>query len=267
MTASMTASMTGSHNWSPRTGLELAHRTARVWGVLAIVLVLGVLTSCSSATGAYDTTQAMLDAGFADASVDFNSSDGFDEVHVTADPGYLERDGDSLAETAAGVVWTNFPLQFDDLQVTLTGPLEGFETFFTYDELYELFGPRPAGFDERSIGDDFARTGLVAAIFVGGGLLLFVAVAAVTIVLIVRASRRRKAMPPPSWPPGSPTSQWGASEWPPSSQRPPSQWPPPTQSQPPTQPQPPSPSGWGRPPDGPDEPGGPASQSWPPPPQ
>ena len=197
------------------------------------------------------------------SSVDFSTSDNFDELDVTVDPGCSEGDGDSLAELAAGVVWTNFPLQFDDLRIVLTGDFEGYETFYTYDELYELFGPRPAGFDERSIGDDFARSGLIAAIVVGVGLLVFVAVAVVAIILIVRARKRRGPTLPPPWPPRS-----GASQWPPGP--PPQQVPyqpqphpyqpappqagPGTWAQPgpvPPQPEPPSPaepSGWGAPP-------------------
>jgi hypothetical protein len=184
----------------------------RAWAVVALALALcaGVLVSCTSATSSADTVNALLDAGFADANVDFSTSDGFDALDVTADPGTMEGDRDSLAELAAGVVWTNFPLRFDELDVVLTGRFDGDQTFYTYDELYELFGPRPPGFDDRSIGDDFARTGLVVAAIVGGALLMFVVVAAVTIVLIVRASRRRARAAPPSWPPdaGRAMSQW-----------------------------------------------------------
>ena len=150
----------------------------RIPVVVALVVALGtLLISCSSIGGLIDTEEALGDAGFSDTSVDFSTSDGFDELDVAVDPGFLEGDGDSLAELAAGVVWTNFPLQFDDLRIVLTGDFEGYETFYTYDELYELFGPRPAGFDERSIGDDFARSGLIVAVVVGVGLLVFVAVA------------------------------------------------------------------------------------------
>ncbi len=232
--------------------LQRRRRMPRAWRVVVVGLFLGVLASCSSAVSAFDTTEALRDAGFADAEVDFDSGSGFDEVRVTTDPGFLEGDAESLAETAAGVVWTNFPLRFDGLEVTITDSFDDYQTFYTYDELYDLFGPRPSGFDERTIGDDYARTGLVVAIVVGGGLLLFVAVAAVAIVLIVRASRRRARAVPPAWPPGSAPPQW-----PPSGQPPPSQQPPP--------------AGWGRPPDSPGdspgEPGEPGPQSWPPPPQ
>lgn len=204
---------------------------ARARGVAVLVLALGLLlASCSSFDGAVDTENALSDNGFSQVSVDFRTSEGFDELEVTADPGSLEGDGDSLSELVAGVVWTNFPLQFDDARIVLTGDFEGYETFYTYDELYELFGPRPAGFDERSIGDDFARSGLIVAVVVGVGLLVFVAVAVVAIILIVRARKRRGPTLPPPWPPRS-----GGSQWPPA----------PPQPQGPAQPQPPPPAGPG----------------------
>ncbi len=251
-------------------------------GAVLLVLALGLLmASCSSFGGAVDTENALSDNGFSATSVDFSTSDGFDEVEVTTDPGSLEGDGDSLAELAAGVVWTNFPLQFDDLHIVLTGDFEGYETFYTYDELYELFGSRPAGFDERSIGDDFARSGLIAAVVVGVGLLVFVAVAVVVVILIVRSRKRRGAPVPPPWPPRS-----GASQWPPGPPPQTSQTQTPPQPQPPPQPPPapqPSPAGpgsWAQPgpsvpqppsetppvpPAPPDRPAGPGTWEAPPP--
>ncbi len=191
--------------------LEAGRPRPAARGVAVLVVALGLLlASCSSFGGAVDTEDALADAGFSDTSVDFSTSDGFDELDVTVDPGFLEGDGDSLAELVAGVVWTNFPLQFDDLRIVLTGDFGDYETYYTYDELYELFGPRPAGFDERSIGDDFARSGLIVAVVVGVGLLVFVAVAVLAVILIVRARKRRGDTQPPSWPPRS-----GASQWPP----------------------------------------------------
>ena len=224
----------------------------RVPVVVALVVALGtLLISCSSIGGLIDTEQALGDAGFADVGVDFSSSDNFDELDITVDPVSLEGDGDSLAELAAGVVWTNFPLQFDDLRIVLTGDFEGYETFYTYDELYELFGPRPAGFDERSIGDDFARSGLIAAIFIGVGMLVFVAVAVVVVILVVRARKRRGPTQPPPWPPRSGASQWPPGPPPqaqPQPQPPPGTWaqPQPPQPQPPPQP-PPAPGTWAQP--------------------
>ena len=211
--------------------VPLSSMPARRSVAILVMTALGLLlASCSTFGGAFDTEEALVDAGFAEASVDFSTSDGFDELDVEVDPGSLEGDGDSLTELAAGVVWTNFPLQFDDLQIVLTGPFGGYETFYTYDELYELFGARPAGFDEKSIGDDIARTGLVAAIVVGVGLLLFVAVAVVVVILIVRAKKRRGTTVRPPWPPQS---------------LPGSQWPP---QAPPASQQPPPPASWGPPP-------------------
>ena len=87
--------------------------------VVALGLAAGFLLQHRLASST--PTEALRDAGFADVGVDFSSSDSFDELDVTTDPASLEGDGDSLAELAAGVVWTNFPLRFDDLEVTMTG--------------------------------------------------------------------------------------------------------------------------------------------------
>jgi hypothetical protein len=171
--------------------------------VAAGALLTGIvlLTACTTIRGLVDTEDALKRAGFTEVDVGFSSAEGFDQVEVTVGPASSEGGPDAQADQAATVVWTTFPLRFDLLRVELLAPYQGAVTTYTYGEMEEIFGPRPPGLDDKELGDDVVRTGvIVAAVLVGGGL-LFVAAATLAIVLGVRASRRRKSVTPPPWPP------------------------------------------------------------------
>ena len=178
-------------------------------GVAVLVLALGLLlASCSSFGGAVDTQDALADAGFSDGERRLQLLRRFRRAGGHRRPGASGGRRGLAGRAGRGRGLDELPAAVRRPRIVLTGDFEGYETFYTYDELYELFGPRPAGFDERSIGDDFARSGLIAAVVIGVGLLVFVAVAVVAVILIVRARKRRGTTLPPPWPPRSGSSQW-----------------------------------------------------------
>jgi hypothetical protein len=186
---------------------------ARRWApaVVVIGLVL-LLVGCTTVRGLIDTENALRRAGYTDVDLGFDSANGFDQITLTVRPELtgdlpsgsdadIEADADAEAERAARVVWTSFGLRFDLLRVKLLGPHDGYSNTYTYSEMREIFGARPAGMDDKELGDDVVRTGVGIAIVLVVGGLLFTGAVVVAIVFGVRSSRRRKSVTPPPWPP------------------------------------------------------------------
>jgi hypothetical protein len=167
-----------------------------------VVAVLLLLVGCTTIRGLIDTEQALDRAGFTDVDVNFSTEKGFDRVDVDLRPPPRElADADADAREAATVVWTTFPLRFDLLRLKLLRPGEPDVVTYTYSELEEILGPRPAGLDDKELGDDVVRAGLGIALVLAIGGFLFLVAVVLAIVLGLRASRRRKAVVPPPWPP------------------------------------------------------------------
>jgi predicted small secreted protein len=165
----------------------------------ALVAVL-LLAACSTVRGIIDTQSALERAGFTDVEIGFSSDEGFDRVEVTVRPEAGEVGVDDPAEDAARVVWSTFPLRFDQLRVDLLGPRSG-TTTYTSGEMAAIFGPRRPGLDDKALGDDLVRTGVgIAVVLVVGGI-LFLAAVVIAVVMGVRTSRRRQSRTPPPWPP------------------------------------------------------------------
>jgi hypothetical protein len=174
-------------------------RPAAALVVLGLLGVL-VLAGCTTIRGLIDTENALGRAGFTDVDVNFSSDNGFDQVEVALRPKSTELPA-ADAEAAAQVVWTTFPLRFDLLRIERLGPGDSQVTTYTYSEMAEIFGARPAGLDDKELGDDVVRAGVGVAIVLAVGGLLFTIAVVLAIVFGVRASRRRKSAVPPPWPP------------------------------------------------------------------
>jgi len=160
-----------------------------------------LLAACTTIRGLIETEEALQQAGYTQVDIGFDSANGFDRVEVAVEPPFGEGRAEDEAEQAATVVWTTFPLRFDLLQIELLGPYGGDTTTYTYGEMEEILGPRPAGLDDKAMGDDLVRTGVGIALVLAVGGFLFMVAVVLAIVLGVRASRRRKATIPPPWPP------------------------------------------------------------------
>jgi len=170
---------------------------AAALGLVGLLLLAG----CTTIRGLLDTERALGEAGYTQVDVGFSSANGFDQVEITLDPEFAEGDAEEQAEHAAEVVWRVFPLRFDVLRIELLGSSEGEISTFTYSEMAEIFGPRPARLDEKELGDDVVRTGVGIAVVLAIGGFLFLVAVVLAIVLAIRASRRRKLVTPPPWPP------------------------------------------------------------------
>ena len=162
---------------------------------LAAVLLLFGATGCAGIEAIVETEEALVDAGFADATVDWSSENGVETVGVywaaratTAEA--LTRE--SLA--AAEVIWRVAPVRFD---VVRTDPYveyseDRFNSLRTFprDQLERELGPRPEGLD-RSVGD-LLRVGHYVRWAIGG-IVAFLASAMLIVVLVLRSSRRGRA--------------------------------------------------------------------------
>jgi hypothetical protein len=188
---------------TPVAGGRRGRRGAATGALLAAAVLL--LASCTTIRGLIDTEEALEGAGYTEVDVGFDSANGFDRVEVTLRPPSAEGGAEAQAEEAARIMWTSFPLRFDLLRIELLGSFEGpSTTTYTYGEMTEIFGPRPAELDDKELGDDVVRTGVVIAVVLAVGGLLFLGALTLAVVFAVRAGRRRKAATLPPWPPPTP---------------------------------------------------------------
>ncbi len=190
--------------------------------LLGAVAALLLAASCGTIRTLVDLDNDLKAAGFSDLHVNTNESNGFSTVTVRASSG-------PSPSRAAEVVWKKFPRRVDSVVVELNSQ----STFFSRSEMRDRFGPRPAGYDDKTIGSD-VRSGVVtfllvlfAVFVVGGGIIAF-------IVLKVHSNKRKRRIAaggypnPPQW--GPPPGAWGQ----------------PPQPGPWGQPQPPPPAQWGQ---------------------
>ncbi len=182
-------------------------RLAAVLAVLCCGLVLG---GCGFIDGMLETEDALADAGFRDATVSFNSSNGIESVYV---------DWTASAETSEGlraeslrvaeVVWRVAPLKMDLVETdpTVRFAIDAVQvgTVFPRAQLESEFGPRPPGLDK-----EFSELMNLRAIGLGVVLavLLFLGIIVLVIVLVVRSSRKNRAAQPAGWPPPPVQTGW-----------------------------------------------------------
>ena len=230
-------------------------RRRSTFPVLTLVLATTMLllaSGCGTVRAFVDLDKELKDQGFRHVSVNVDSSSGGDTLRIDADP----PPGESVqaaAREAARVVWTMFPRRFESLLLHIGGVSVRFDRT----QLTQMFGPRPAGLDDKALGDDIRRLGVGFLIALAAGLVLCVGLIVVVVLLVRRSSKRKRAQQPP-WGGGPgygyPQPPYGAppygapppygQQWPPQ-QQPPQQAPPGWQPPPPQPPPPQSPPGWG----------------------
>ena len=93
------------------------------------------------------TGSVLASAGFRDASVVYPKT--MPETILVRYSGGPSLDQPDAAGRAAEIVWTHEAVRFR----TLTIQANGASASFSYDELADLFGPRPSGFDNFTIAD------------------------------------------------------------------------------------------------------------------
>lgn len=203
----------------------------RIWRglVLAAVVVLAA-GGCKTLTANTDTASALERAGFTSVSVSNSISSSSSRVSVKA-----SSDQPDGRIEAAMVVWDNFPLRFDRLDLNIDGNTAS----YSHGDLQSMFGPRPGNLDAHTLSGETIRLGVavLAGIAVVGILVL------VLVLVLVRRSRRRAR--PPSWAGYGPPPGWGGY-----GAAPPPSGPPPSGPQPGWGPPPPQQPGWGAPPPG-----------------
>src|SRR4051812_5718246 len=124
----------------------------RRWSLVAAALVVAVaVASCGTLRSAARTRRALRDEGVRAAGVSARGKNGVTTLvvrpHSSTSPVTHDR--------AAEIVWRTFDYRVDRIQVITTNGSRDYPRFVLEHEL----GPRPAGFDRRTVGSDFARTG------------------------------------------------------------------------------------------------------------
>jgi hypothetical protein len=175
----------------------------RALATLMATLVL--LAGCSSTgesseflQGLASVRSKLVAAGFDDAGVHAGRRHYVEQPEASVDFVTVvlmhddSMDGDTARKTAATVVWNELPMRFDILTIEYQGEVRNIE----YDWLEGELGPRPAGLDDKSVGDHLAGVGNALAV-VGVAAAMTLLIAAAVIVVVVRRNRRKKAPLPP----------------------------------------------------------------------
>ncbi len=167
------------------------------WGRLAVVLMLAVVLGGCAMLSAERTTRSKLKGAGYDATLSVDETNGF----TTATVGLRRAPADPEAapERAACIVWKSFPYRID--AVSISGAVSD---MFLRSDLVQACGPRPAGYDDKTIGSTFLQIGKGVAIGAGIGCLALVVAGVVLGVVLLRRSRRRRASPSPPGYGGSP---------------------------------------------------------------
>lgn len=198
----------------------------RRWIALAAVMLTAVVlvAGCGTFRATTRTRNELHRAGFSAAGVSANERNGFSTVTVRVRQ--LRGPGDF--DEIANVVWRTFDYRIDEVDIEEPRG----NARFSRSDLIERFGPRPASFDDRTIGSDAKRTvrtvGIIGAIVA----VLFLVVVGIGVALLVWYLHRRQQRPPPSGPAppfNPPVSGIGGTGWipPQGGSGGGSQWPPP----------------------------------------
>jgi hypothetical protein len=149
--------------------------------VLALAFV--ALAGCGRAEGVRGTRRVLEEAGYRNVHIDLRTGGGLGVARVGADP------GGPAVETAAGVVWRNLPVRFDQLVVTLGGEV----STFGYEELAGRFGPRDPSLDGKQVDEQVVRSGLKLMLLLSAGAVISVALVVMTGLAVIRATKRARA--------------------------------------------------------------------------
>jgi len=203
-------------------------------GALLCGLLLVVSAGCGTIGAFVDIKEELEQEGFDNVGIEVTDLSGADALQVTADPpGGLGVE--AAQNRAAEITWKTFSRRFDRLEVVLSGTSRTYERA----ELEEQFGARPAGLDDKELGDEIRNIGIgvLIALVVGG--LLCVGLVVLVVILVLRSSRKKKQAAQQQWQgqtgPGQPPWSGGPGVGPGVAGGPPPQPP-----QPPAQ----SPPGW-----------------------
>jgi hypothetical protein len=176
--------------------------------LLAVVLAAGLLAGCGTVSALVDTTNALRSAGYSSPNVSIDANNDAIDVSVAA----AVAPTPTVARDVARVVWNSFHERFDVLDVTVHGSGPDVTASYSFDQLVQLFGARPAAWNRTSVRSGALQAGVVTIVVVA----VVVALAVVVVVLALRHRRSRRALagygfpgfpgggPPGSYPPAGP---------------------------------------------------------------
>jgi hypothetical protein len=183
-------------------GSAIGHSSiGRALAMLTATLIL--LTGCSSTAdsseflkGLASVRSKLVAAGFDDAGVHAGRKEHFEHPEESVDIVTIvllheSMDADAARKTATTVVWNELPLKFDVLTIEYQGEVRDVE----YERLADELGPRPAGLDDKSVGDHVDSVGNVL-MFAGVIAFVVLLIVAAPIVVLIRRNHGRKAQRP-----------------------------------------------------------------------
>jgi hypothetical protein len=162
--------------------------------------MLILLTGCSSTAdsseflkGLASVRSELVAAGFDDAGVHAGRKEYFEHPGESVDIVTIvllheSMDADAARKTATTVVWNELPMKFDVLTIEYQAEVRDVE----YERLADELGPRPAGLDDKSVGDYVGGAGSVLIVF-GVIALVVLLIVAAPIVVLIRRNLRKKA--------------------------------------------------------------------------
>lgn len=182
----------------------------RALAMLTATLIL--LTGCSSTGDSSEFLKSLASvrsklvvAGFDDAGVHAGRKEYFEHPEESVDIVTIvllhdSMDADAARKAAAAVVWNELPMRFDILTIEYQGEFRDIE----YDWLADELGPRPAGLDDKSVGDYVAGPRSVLIVFGAIAFVVLLIVAAPIVVLIRRNLRKEARLSAPGVTVGDP---------------------------------------------------------------
>ncbi len=183
--------------------------------LLVAVALLLALAACSTIGTLVHTTSVLENAGYDDVNISLISTDGIEQLDVRYQ-GIDDAVEEQRSRAAARIVWEELELYFDHLVFYVSGSAqyENARLGYTRAQLTGLFGPRPAGLDERHFEKEFVKVGKTVVISAAAGLALVVGIGVVIAVMLSRRRRRPGYAGAPGY---DPTNPWSPPAYPVSS--------------------------------------------------
>ena len=158
---------------------------------MTVLVACGLLlTGCRGVRGVPATRAALEGAGYRDVAISFRSGGGIDLVRVDGTADTVELQG------GAAVVWATLPFRFDRLRLVIGASDHAGDATFSYEQMADLFGPRPPGLDRRQVGDEVVVSGLKLVVVLAVAAVLSVGlVLGLTLFALRNVRRRRRSAP------------------------------------------------------------------------
>ncbi|MBO0747053.1 MAG: hypothetical protein J2O47_01815, partial [Acidimicrobiaceae bacterium] len=163
-------------------------------GLAALGLAMTVLAGCGGAAGAFvRADRSLLDAGFHSPNVNISTSsfstNSASSIRVNASLGAPPTEADF--RQVARIIWNDVHYRFDALDISLSGGGTSSSATYTFDQLEQTFGARPAAWNRTTLTHSLITLGIVVLVIAA---VVILAVVLLIIFLVNRRRRRRASL-------------------------------------------------------------------------